>query len=493
MKVKDYIASEINRKMNHCFSIPGDYNLALLDSINNTNIKQIYCTNELNMSYSADGYARINGLAVMVTTFSVGSLSAINGIAGAYAEYSPVLHISCGPKISKDHVFHHTIGEIDTDYVKKCYENVTIYSEKITRAEQITKFLPKALYLVQKLNKPAYLEIPTNLLYHEINSKLTIREFNIPATKKIKFDSNDYKTPLIVLGNRIGRKENLPYPVCCMPNAKGKYNEEADNYMGIYWEDISDDFVSKLVKKADIIIYLGCLFNDYNTNGFTQVKNKAIIVDELSNNLKINQWAKKEKLVVRMNNKQKLDLDNLQNKVNKLVNNKTTIIAETGTSWWTCLKFNLKKETIFQIQMQYGSIGWSLGASLGCFLAKPENNIFLFIGDGSIQMTVQELSTLIRYKAKGIIFLINNKGYVIEDAIHKGDYNDIPCWDYNNIFKSFGGKNIETIKNVNDLDKSLEKFKQKRDLYLFNCIISNKDITEKLVIWGKNVSKFNKK
>ena len=80
------------------FGVPGDFNLAFLDDIiAHNDIKWIGNTNELNASYAADGYARINGIGAMVTTFGVGELSAVNGIAGSYAERVPVIAITGAP------------------------------------------------------------------------------------------------------------------------------------------------------------------------------------------------------------------------------------------------------------------------------------------------------------------------------------------------------------------------------------------------------------
>lgn len=61
--------------------------------------------------------------------------------------------------------------------------------------------------------------------------------------------------------------------------------------------------------------------------------------------------------------------------------------------------------------MQYGSIGWSVGAVLGYSMAAAEKGkrVIAMIGDGSFQMTAQEISTMIRYGADPIIFLINNR------------------------------------------------------------------------------------
>ena len=107
-------------------------------------------------------------------------------------------------------------------------------------------------------------------------------------------------------------------------------------------------------------------------------------------------------------------------------------------------------------------------------------------------MAMDMKNGLMELNMKGIIFLINNKGYVIEDAIHKGEYNKFKNWDYSSFFESLGGKNIETITSVKKLSDCLYKAYSKRDLYFFNCIISNDDVQKNLIKWGKSVGKFNK-
>ncbi|MGP0064581.1 MAG: thiamine pyrophosphate-dependent enzyme, partial [Isosphaeraceae bacterium] len=83
------------------------------------------------------------------------------------------------------------------------------------------------------------------------------------------------------------------------------------------------------------------------------------------------------------------------------------------------------------IQFQAGSIGWSVPATLGYELGfKEPRRVIAMIGDGSFQLTAQEVSTMIRHGTRPIIVLVNNHGYIIEDAIHKGPYNKIKNWDY---------------------------------------------------------------
>lgn len=101
-----------------CFPIgfdhASDYELALLDLIPKAGLEWKGNPNELNAAYAADGYARIsNGIGALVTTYGPGELSALCGIAGAYCEYVPVLHIVGYPsvEIMKGHkIMHHSLG-----------------------------------------------------------------------------------------------------------------------------------------------------------------------------------------------------------------------------------------------------------------------------------------------------------------------------------------------------------------------------------------------
>src|SRR5437763_7768805 len=93
--VIDYIIQRIaDEGVQHCFGVPGDYAFPVGDAVDrNPNIKWIGCSNELNASYAADGYARARGAAMLSTTYAVGELSAINGVMGAKAERSLVFHV----------------------------------------------------------------------------------------------------------------------------------------------------------------------------------------------------------------------------------------------------------------------------------------------------------------------------------------------------------------------------------------------------------------
>lgn len=111
------------------FSVPGDFNLTLLDHlIAEPELNLIGCCNELNAGYAADGYARAKGVGACVVTFTVGGLSVLNAIAGAYSENLPVICIVGGPN-SNDYgtnrILHHTIGLPDFSQELRCFQTVT--------------------------------------------------------------------------------------------------------------------------------------------------------------------------------------------------------------------------------------------------------------------------------------------------------------------------------------------------------------------------------
>lgn len=100
MEIGQYLNQRlVEMGIGHVFGVPGDFNLSYLEQLEqDTNLAFIGNCNELNAAYAADGYARQNGIAALLTTYGVGDLSAINGIAGAYAE---------GVALVIFQVFHH--------------------------------------------------------------------------------------------------------------------------------------------------------------------------------------------------------------------------------------------------------------------------------------------------------------------------------------------------------------------------------------------------
>jgi TPP-dependent 2-oxoacid decarboxylase len=163
-----YLASRLHELgADHVFGLPGDFNLALIDEmLAGSSLEWVGSTNELNAAYAADGYARRRGFGAVLTTFGVGELSAINGVAGSYAESVPVLQITGAPAtelMASGALAHHSLVDGDFGHFRRAYDEVTVATEALTRqapAEQIDRVLSAMLASSQ----PGYLSIPSDLV-----------------------------------------------------------------------------------------------------------------------------------------------------------------------------------------------------------------------------------------------------------------------------------------------------------------------------------------
>ncbi|OJJ43598.1 hypothetical protein ASPZODRAFT_19320 [Penicilliopsis zonata CBS 506.65] len=159
------------------------------------------------------------------------------------------------------------------------------------------------------------------------------------------------------------------------------------------------------------------------------------------------------------------------------------ILTETGTSAYGLRSIRLPEQTRLFGPATWLSIGYMLPATLGAALAQreiqqgehnadfttfmpstAEGRTILFIGDGSLQMTVQEISTMLRERLDIILFVVNNDGYTIERCIHGKNqaYNDVAPWRYllaPAFFSAYG--NEET-----DVSESSESLRSRNTLYV---------------------------
>lgn len=158
----------------------------------------------------------------------------------------------------------------------------------------------------------------------------------------------------------------------------------------------------------------------------------------------------------------------------------------------------LKSKMKFIGQPLWGSIGYTFPAMLGSQIANPASRHLLFIGDGSLQLTIQELGMTFREKLTPIVFVINNDGYTVEREIHGPNelYNDIPMWDYQNLPYVFGGNkgNVATYKVTTEEELVAAMSQARQDttrLQWIEVVMGKQDSPDLLVQLGKVFAKQN--
>jgi indolepyruvate decarboxylase len=137
------------------------------------------------------------------------------------------------------------------------------------------------------------------------------------------------------------------------------------------------------------------------------------------------------------------------------------LIAETGTASMGLGFAKMPWGATFHNQTLWGSIGWATPASFGASVAAPGRRVVLVTGDGSFQLTAQEISQFGRLGLKPIIFVLNNAGYLIERLLCKDPaiaYNDIAPWRYSELPYALGCNDWFTarVTTCEALDQALE-------------------------------------
>lgn len=533
------------------FAIPGDYNLGLLDELlKNTSLNMINCCNELNAGYAADGYARVKGISALVLTYSVGGLSAVNAVAGAYAENLPVIVISGGPNtnsVQDAEILHHTLATENYNYVRDMFAHITAHTVFIHRSSDAPMQIDTAIAIALTEKKPVYIEIACNIADKSVSppTQRALNNKRLSDTSSLKAAIaeagavlNAAVKPVLIAGSKARHCEALKtiedlslssgYALAAMPDAKGFVSEQHPNYIGIYWGPVSSPGCGEIVESSDLYFFIGPNFNDYTTVGHVcniQPKKMIIIADgnvsvagNVYTGVYMNEFLNGLKKVLTPNDAafrayqriegaapmyhEPQDLNAplttrfLFGQIQALLTSDYAVLAETGDSWFNGMRLKLPQDCPFEIQMQYGSIGWSVGALLGMQAAlHRKKRVIGLIGDGSFQMSAQELSTMIRYGYKPIIFLMNNGAYTIEVQIHDGPYNVINDWHYADLIRVFNGKNGKALAfkapTHQALLDAIQEAKQADTLCFIEVILDKDDCNKNLLEWGARVAAYN--
>jgi indolepyruvate decarboxylase len=489
------------------FGVPGDYSFPVNDAIcNSESMRWIGCTNELNAAYAADGYARIAGVGAVCTTYGVGELSAINAIAGAYAEHLPIFHLVGMPSAAtqaKRALMHHTLGNGEYELFRRMTEPVVAASAIMTpqNAAQETERL---IHEAQYHRRPVYMAFPADLANQPLLAHcdpLPLPHSSPEALDRVVRIVLDRlegaRSACLLAGMLVGRTGNrerlkalldasgLPFTTMFM--GKSVLDEHHPGYIGMYDGALLNEEVRAFVEGADFVLNVGAPMTDFNTGAFTakvdpsrtvtiahhhvEIDGKVIaqlemddVLHELSKRTRYRDWMRPEPstlgpLVGRPHDP--IDAASLYPRWESFLRPEDIVIAETGTASMGLGFARLPPGATFHNQTLWGSIGWATPAAVGAALAAPDRRVVLITGDGSHQLTVQELGLFGRLGLRPVVFVLNNNGYLIERLLCKEPsiaYNDIAQWRYTELPSALGCKDwvVRRVTTNAELDKALD-------------------------------------
>ncbi|MBC3379392.1 alpha-keto acid decarboxylase family protein [Serratia fonticola] len=469
-------------KVDRIYGVPGDYNLALLETIeHDQECEFIGNCNELNAAYAADGYARLKGAGALITTYGVGDLAALSGIAGAYAESAPVICIAGTPPLHAmqgNALLHHSLADGNFDNVMNCFRQFTVAQALITPENAATE-IPRVIACAWQRKKPVYLQLPSDICEVEIEVADNPAPYRLPssdashlqlASAALLARISRAKRPIILIDQMVERyylqtqvlalADKFAIPLTNMPTAKCAISENTPGWQGGYNGDLSRPELFEMMAESDCILSFGVRLVDSTTGYFSQQIPEQSVVDIQPFSLKLDNQSypavtasellqallekapatslpplkplSRPQQKLAQPSSEPLDQDYFWQRIQRFIQADDVLVVENGTSGAAIGGMRMPNGVTVVNQPIWGSIGYTLPALLGTMMAAPQRRQLLFIGDGSFQLTAQELSTLLRHQQKPIVFLINNDGYTIERYIlgETSSYNDISSWDY---------------------------------------------------------------
>ena len=516
----------------HIFGIPGNHVLSLYDALRNSNIKTILATHEPSVGFMADAYGRVTrepGIAVV--TAGPGALNLVNSVAQAYVESSPMVIIAAQCHMDKlGRGCYHEMEHPEVQY--NIFKDITKWRTKILKPEEISEKISEAFYQARVgRQRPVYIEIPENVFEEECEYFPSERKF----VKRKKAEENkinnavklllDAKFPIIFAGGGVidsgaldelkELSELLEIPVATTLMGKSSIPENHHLSLGCGSGGAGNLAAREIMPKADVMLAVGCRFDEVGTGFFTVKIPKTLIhidIDdkEINRNYKASlgivgdaktvliqiitklKKEKKEKSCDLREAIQKLKTQELNEmkrefnsekihplkilyKLNKLLDKNSIIVADTGNSLLWVHEFLLKSQLVIS-PAGYNSMGFAVPSVISAKLAAPDKTIVGICGDGSFLMTGMELITAVRYQLDIKLFVLHENRYniltVFQDIGFGGRYSDtlLQTFNFAEFANNAGALGIK-ISKVDEIESKIKEGLNHKGPVLFDVYI----------------------
>lgn len=517
--VAEYVGQRLaDLGIDHVFGVPGDYAFSFDDAVELVpQLTWVACANELNASYAADGYARRVGAAILSTTYGVGELSALNGVMGCLSHRVPVFHVVGAPSrriVHQGLVTHHTLGDgvygnFEALSAAACCVSTVLNPENAVR--EMERVIEEALGQC----KPAYIVIPEDFgnmpilgtpikgkPLAQVKRRVAVQnEVDTAVAAIIKTMQAASKVVALpsMMVQRFGVKDKLEafltkskLSFALTPMDKGVASETLPGYLGIYNGLSSAPAAAQgAVESADLILDIGgVVFEDLNT-GFwsdTLSEDKIIRIRDTWVQIGAKVWVGTSieavldgliaatpaiNTVTCADKPQAMAMTGAATdptgssvfypRIQKMLKAGDVLVAETGTCMMHLGPMLLPKDVGYESQVLWGSIGWGTPAAFGVAMANKSGRTVLVTGDGSHQLTYNEVAVMGRYKAKIAVFVLNNGIFGIEDVLSEmgHEYDDLAPVNYHLIPEAMGCKGwvtgrVTTVAELEDAIKRIE-------------------------------------
>ena len=524
MKVSDYIAAFLqNKGITHVFELSGGMITHLLDSLNQkTDIHIITMHHEQAAAFAADAYGRATGLpGVALATSGPGATNLLTGIGNCYFDSIPAIFITgqVNRHEQKGDKPIRQLGFQETDIVAMSLP-VTKASFLINDPAHIPAILESAFNIaIEGRPGPVLIDIPMDVQRAQVEAPTetadTATQSNIDNTKlfaAIKSDLYAAKRPVILAGRgvrcssstellvKLAERLKIPVITTLLAVDAIPFSHPLRlGFIGSYgnrWSNIAfgeSDFILVLGSRLDIrqtgantsffenrkIYHVDIEAGEINNRikGCTPVvQDVKQFLQSLLSNISEAEFSSKEEWFEYLSKLQQKWPDTKELSVGDNINPNDFMhrlsqssplakayLADVGShQMWAAQSLELSSHQVFFTSAGMGAMGYALPASIGASLAFNKQPVVAIIGDGCMQINIQELQTIVRNKLPVKIIVMNNQNLGMirqfQDSYFESRYQST-YWgysapDFEKIALAYG-INSKTISGPEEIKEAL--------------------------------------
>lgn len=545
--------SLLNEDVNLIFGYPGGAIMPIYDALMDyeDRIKHILVCHEQGAIHAAQGFARVTGkTGVCFVTSGPGATNAVTGIADAMIDSTPLVVISgqvASPLLGTD-----AFQEID---VVGITQPITKWNFQVKRAQEIPEAIAKAFYIANSGRPgPVLIDITKDAQFetfdYEYHKITRIRSYQpVPQPEPARIGEaarliNLAKKPMILVGQGVvlanAEKELLSFiEKTGIPAAwtlLGLSAMPTDHPLNVGMLGMHGNFGPNIkTNECDLLIAIGMRFDDRVT-GNTQkygISAKVIHMEidksEINKNIYADvpilgdvkatlplltqlvvenqheEWVQEFKTCYKLEhdkiikaqlnpNKELITMGEAIHKISQAFNDDAIMVTDVGQHQMMAARyFRFKQSRSVVTSGGLGTMGFGLPAAIGAKFGNPDREVVLFVGDGGIQMTIQELGTIFRTRIPVKIVLLNNEflGMVRQwqELFFDKRYasTEMTNPDFQTIAKGYF---IESalVKERENLDAEIEKMVRHQGPYLLEVRVEKEDNVFPMVPSGAAVS-----
>ena len=510
------------------FGYPGGQVINIYDSLYKyqDELKHVLTAHEQGAAHAADGYARATGkVGVVIATSGPGATNLVTGIATAYLDSVPLVAIT-------GNVPNSTIGtdgfqEIDITGVTL---PITKHNYFVGAIEDLADTIREAFQLAKSGRPgPVLIDIPKDVQVakYDYEPQGVVQPDEAFAAKDIRIQQaadciNAAQRPFIYFGGGLitseaqdellQMAETIDAPIGCSLMGISGVPTDYPRFLGM--QGMHGHYAcSTAMHHADVIIALGCRFNDRVTGNRAKfaVGTKIVHIDidgaelgktvspthglrgdvkktlqkllPLLSKTEHPQWRSE---IDRLMEEEQAGLDsregmtprNVIGSLNRFLGENTPVATDVGQhQMWAAQYLNLKNPRCFLSSGGLGTMGFGMGAAMGAAMGTGERSV-LITGDGSFGMNLNELATAVANQIPMVILLLNNGvlGMVRQwqtlffDKHYSNTTLDARQTDFVKLAQAFGASASRAL-TLEELEHALAEAFACNGPYLIDCAI----------------------